>query len=105
MNAGEIKLMRRRRRDGFFNTVGGDDLKFTVTTMHDLRFPKIKSFTVQSKTQKEKKALFITARLLNLENKRKKQTEKRTVGKLTNEHAWRTENSSSTKNLFFFFFG
>ena len=78
----------------FFNTVTNDS-NSTVTTMHDLSFSLNKSFTLQRNTQKEKKALLINGHLLNGE----KQAEKRTVGKLTNEHAWRTENSSSTENL------
>ena len=36
MNPEETKLMRQRRRNGFFKTV--DDSKFTVTSVHDLTF-------------------------------------------------------------------
>ena len=69
MNAEETKLMRQRQRDSFFNTEA-TIAKFTVTTMHHLSFFKINLYHSE-KNSKGKKAIFITARLLNVENKQK----------------------------------
>ena len=97
MNAEETKLMRRRRQNGFFNTV--DDSKFTVTLVHDLSFLKINLYRPE-KNSKEKKALLITARLFKVEKQRKKQAEKRTVAKLTNKHAWTEKTQVRQKILY-----
>ena len=78
----------------------GEQFKFYSYHHAQFKLSKNKSLPVQRKNSKEIRALLITACLFNME----KQAEKLTVGELINEHAWRTENSSPTKNPFFFFF-
>ena len=92
----ETKAKRRRRPNRFLNTVANNS-NSTVTTINDLSFSKNKSFTVQKTTQKGKKVLLITARLLNME----KHAEKCTVGKLTNEHKWVLKTQVRQKIFFF----
>ena len=92
MNPEEIKLMRRRRRNGFFKTV--NDSKFTVTSVQDLNFLKIDHYRPE-KTSRKKGASNNCA-LTQVE----KQAEKRTVAKLTNKHAW-TEKFKFDRKFFF----
>ena len=96
MNPGETKLMRRRRRNGFFKTV--DDSKFRVTSVHDLSFLN-KIIAVQRKPQRKKGASNNCA-LTQVEKQAEKQAEKRTVAKLTNKHAL-TEKLKFDKKSFF----
>ena len=97
MNPEETKLMKGRRRNGFFKTV--NDSKFTVTSVHDLNFFENRSLSSRENLKGNKGASnnFV---LTQVEKQAKKQGEKCTVAKLTNKQAWMEKLKFDRKSFF-----